>query len=124
MQIDDLIHELTNGKETFDFEIYFSEVFHEKRGFDLLIGNPPYLNFKSYSSADRELYKQLYREVFDGKADLLYYFIFKGMTLANARATCHSSHHDTGLKPNLRQSCESIFRDITASARFWTSVTP
>src|SRR5258708_4209402 len=28
-QIDDLIHELTNGKETFDFEIYFSEVFHK-----------------------------------------------------------------------------------------------
>jgi hypothetical protein len=84
-QIDDLIHELTNGKQTFDFEIYFSEVFHKKCGFDLVVGNPPYLNFKSYSSADRELYKQRYREVFDGKADLLYYFIFKGMTLANAR---------------------------------------
>ncbi|MBE0545116.1 MAG: Eco57I restriction-modification methylase domain-containing protein [Verrucomicrobia bacterium] len=83
-QIDDLIHELTNGKEAFDFEIYFSEVFHKKRGFDLVVGNPPYLNFKSYSSADRELYRQLYREIFDGKADLLYYFIFKGMTLANA----------------------------------------
>ena len=83
-QIDDLIHELTNGKETFDFEIYFSEVFHTKRGFDLVVGNPPYLNFKSYSSADRELYKQRYQEIFDGKADLLYYFIFKGMTLGNA----------------------------------------
>jgi type I restriction-modification system DNA methylase subunit len=41
-QIDDLIHKLTNGKETFDFEIYFSEVFHKKGGFDVLIGNPPY----------------------------------------------------------------------------------
>ena len=41
-EIDNLIHELTNGKEAFDFEIYFSEVFHRKKGFDVLIGNPPY----------------------------------------------------------------------------------
>ncbi len=41
-QIEDTIHELTNGKETFDFEIYFSEVFHRKGGFDVVIANPPY----------------------------------------------------------------------------------
>jgi type I restriction-modification system DNA methylase subunit len=42
-QIDDTIHQLTNGKETFDFEIYFSEVFHRKSGFDVVIANPPYV---------------------------------------------------------------------------------
>jgi len=41
-QIDDLIHDLTNGREVFDFEIYFSEVFHSKQGFDVVIANPPY----------------------------------------------------------------------------------
>lgn len=41
-KIDKLIHELTNGKETFDFEIYFSEVFHSRGGFDVVIANPPY----------------------------------------------------------------------------------
>jgi type I restriction-modification system DNA methylase subunit len=41
-EIDKLIHELTNGNETFDFEIYFSEVFHSKGGFDVVIANPPY----------------------------------------------------------------------------------
>jgi len=41
-QIDDLIHQLTNGKETFDFEIYFSEVFHRGDGFDVVMANPPY----------------------------------------------------------------------------------
>ena len=40
--INDLIHILTNGKEAFDFEIYFSEVFHNHGGFDVVIGNPPY----------------------------------------------------------------------------------
>lgn len=40
-QIDATIKALTKD-ETFDFEIYFSEVFHEKGGFDVVIGNPPY----------------------------------------------------------------------------------
>jgi type I restriction-modification system DNA methylase subunit len=42
-QIENLIQELTNGREAFDFEIYFSEVFHANGGFDILIANPPYL---------------------------------------------------------------------------------
>ena len=29
-QIDQIIKNLTNNKETFDFQVYFSEVFHEK----------------------------------------------------------------------------------------------
>ncbi len=41
-EIDDLIHELTTGRETFDFGIYFSEVFHKANGFDVVIMNPPY----------------------------------------------------------------------------------
>ncbi|MFZ4791179.1 MAG: Eco57I restriction-modification methylase domain-containing protein [Candidatus Competibacteraceae bacterium] len=41
-QIDHLIHQLTKGLEIFDFEIYFSEVFHKKGGFDVVVGNPPY----------------------------------------------------------------------------------
>ena len=41
-EIDDLIYQLTNGKETFDFKIYFSEVFHKRNGFDVVVANPPY----------------------------------------------------------------------------------
>ncbi len=42
-QIDDLISQMTNGHKDFDFEVYFSEVFHEKKGFDVVLGNPPYV---------------------------------------------------------------------------------
>ncbi|MCD5397173.1 MAG: BREX-1 system adenine-specific DNA-methyltransferase PglX, partial [Candidatus Pacebacteria bacterium] len=31
-QIDELINKITNGRKDFDFEVYFSEVFHEKKG--------------------------------------------------------------------------------------------
>ena len=37
-----LISQLTNGEEVFDFEIFFSEVFHGNGGFDVVIANPPY----------------------------------------------------------------------------------
>jgi len=41
-RIDTLISQITNGHKEFDFEIYFSEVFHHKGGFDVVIANPPY----------------------------------------------------------------------------------
>ena len=42
-QIDGLISRLTDGHKEFDFEVYFSEVFHEKGGFDVVTANPPYI---------------------------------------------------------------------------------
>ncbi|PKP59001.1 restriction endonuclease [Candidatus Atribacteria bacterium HGW-Atribacteria-1] len=45
LQIDELISKITNGHKEFDFEVYFSEVFHEKEGFDVVIANPPYISF-------------------------------------------------------------------------------
>jgi len=41
-QIDSLISKISNGHKEFDFEVYFSEVFHKNDGFDVVIGNPPY----------------------------------------------------------------------------------
>ena len=41
-QIEELIEKITGGHKEFDFEVYFSEVFHEKGGFDVVIANPPY----------------------------------------------------------------------------------
>lgn len=43
-KIDDIINQLTNGHKDFDFQIYFSEVFHKKGGFDVVIANPPYID--------------------------------------------------------------------------------
>jgi hypothetical protein len=41
-EIDKLIDAITKEYKGFDFEVYFSEVFHQKGGFDIVIGNPPY----------------------------------------------------------------------------------
>jgi len=57
-QIDELISQITNGHKDFDFEVYFSEVFHEKGGFDVVIANPPYKFLSGKGSPIQELIKQ------------------------------------------------------------------
>ncbi len=54
-QIDELIHELTNGHAVFDYEIYFSEVFHSKGGFDVVIANPPYIDSEAMTKTLKAL---------------------------------------------------------------------
>jgi len=89
-QIDQLIKNLTNNKEVFDFQVYFSEVFHNKKGFDVVIANPPYLEARSPEFSD-EMKKEAQRgtknrwgadsEYITRGADLLIYFLELGTYL-------------------------------------------
>ena len=58
-KINETISKITNGHKEFDFEIYFSEVFHYKKGFDVVIGNPPY-GFRNVLTHEEKKY---YREI-------------------------------------------------------------
>ena len=77
-QIEDTINILTNGKEAFDFEIYFSEVFHRKSGFDVVIANPPY-----GADIDDILYKlrPLYLEATRNYAEIYKMFMQLGLRM-------------------------------------------
>ena len=71
-QINVIISKLTDDNRTFDFEVYFSEVFHEKGGFDVAIANPPYVRqeqLKALKPALQERY-----DCYSGVADLYVYF--------------------------------------------------
>lgn len=85
-QIDDLIHDLTNGREVFDYEIYFSEVFHAKGGFDVVIANPPYVRQEAYKELKPAI-KAMGYECYDGVADLLIYFYERGVKLLHEGGT-------------------------------------
>src|SRR5665213_727191 len=85
-QIDDLIHKLTNGRQAFDFEIYFSEVFHAKGGFDVVIANPPYVRQEKIKELKSALKDEGY-ECFYGVADLLVYFYERGVKLLRGGGT-------------------------------------
>lgn len=66
----------------FEWRFEFPEVLDDKGnfiGFDVVIGNPPYLNFKMYSQEDRSVFKEDFKTIFDGKADIYYYFFEQGL---------------------------------------------
>ena len=64
----------------FDFKVYFSEVFHEKQGFDVVIGNPPYVSVKEISQRDKEKFSDLF-DVGKGRFNLFTLFLEKGHKL-------------------------------------------
>lgn len=85
-QIDEQIQGLVDASEKslghrveFDFQLYFSEVFHQKNGFDIVIGNPPYLNVELVSRADKEYFAQTYR-TFYKRFDVFGLFFELGLT--------------------------------------------
>ncbi len=77
--IQGLIQTITNQAETFDFEVYFSEVFQQQGGFDVVIGNPPYVRQEQIKHL-KDLLKPHYKS-FTGTADLYVFFYEKGLNL-------------------------------------------
>jgi len=83
-QIDGLISQITKGHTEFDFKVYFSEVFHHRGGFDVVIGNPPYIQLqKAYNETQKyaDLYKNQNYETFDRTGDIYCLFYQKGIQL-------------------------------------------
>ena len=64
---------------TFDFHIYFSEVFRANKGFDVVIANPPYVRHETISEMAPFL-RQRYT-VAASRADLLIFFYEEGVNL-------------------------------------------
>jgi len=95
------------GKQFVIWEIDFADVFEEKQGFDIVIGNPPYIRqekisppFRSKKEINLEE-KRKYKEdliesiqiqypflkEFDRKCDYYIYFYFHGLNLLNPKGT-------------------------------------
>ena len=84
-----MISKITKGHKEFDFEVYFSEVFHEKGGFDVVVGNPPYgadipkeqlkqiRRYKDKIHGDQcKMEQKIYNKI---ESEYESYFIFYGM---------------------------------------------
>ena len=70
----------------FDFNLYFHEVFHEKGGFDAVIGNPPYVQLqKALPNSEKLKYADLYKkqnfETFERTGDIYALFYEKGIEI-------------------------------------------
>lgn len=83
IQIDKQIQEaIAVSKQTigyevnFDFELFFSEVFHEKGGFDVVIANPPYVRQEKIKEI-KPLLQTAGFEIYNATSDIYTYFYEK-----------------------------------------------
>lgn len=124
-QIERDIQVLREEKEAFMedhpliWSIEFSEIFFERDGFDIIIGNPPYVRQEEISDPEGKIaspveYKRLLQETIraefpryfkpgeriDGKSDLYTYFYLKSLRLLNEQGVhtfiCSNSWLDVG----------------------------
>ena len=126
-KIDRLIHELTDNQENFDFEIYFSEIFHqqgksERKGFDIVVANPPYIQLqrdggrlaKKYAPSKDKPFKY---ETFDRTGDIYQLFYEKGLKILKQKGMLcfitsnkwmHAGYGAT-LRDYLRKNAQVLF---------------
>jgi hypothetical protein len=76
----DSAEQFAGYKIDFDFKLFFSEVWREKGGFDVVIGNPPYVNIYSIPDNDKTVYNKVYCTAYK-KYDLYVLFFEKGLEL-------------------------------------------
>lgn len=97
----------TKGKQFIIWEIDFADVFQDKKGFDVVIGNPPYIRQENIAPPfmareevtikEKTQYKEAlienirikypFLKKFDKKSDYYIYFHFKGLSLLNPQGT-------------------------------------
>ena len=67
-------------KPYFLWKLEFAEVFKEKGGFDIVIGNPPYIPAEKIPNADKKIYERIFSSAF-GRLNLYILFYEKGLKL-------------------------------------------
>ncbi len=77
------LKEMTRGnreRNFFPWKLYFADVFREKGGFDIVVGNPPYISHDKIPKQDKHQIKKHYLS-YEPFADLYCYFIEKSACL-------------------------------------------
>ena len=110
-RIDDLIHQLTNGKQSFDFDIYFSEIFHANNGFDVVLGNPPYLRIQGIQEDQASILKSLYKAAV-GKFDIYVLFVERALKLIKPRGIVFFIHPHRFLTADYGRGLKAVLDQV------------
>ncbi len=111
--------DLAKEKCFFHWELEFPDIFFdqqgqplgEKAGFDVVIGNPPYVR-QEQLSADKPYFRQSY-QVFHGNADLFVYFFAQGLKLLRKDGVLAFISSNAWLRANYATSLRRYLRTET-----------
>ena len=72
-------------RDFFPWGLYFSEVFSEKGGFDIVLGNPPYIGEKGHKELFQPVKNANLGKYYLGKMDYFYFFFHLALNLARTK---------------------------------------
>jgi len=77
-----IFNKIHANKNFFLWKLYFIEIFQGQPGFDILIGNPPYIGEKDNKSKFQNVRNaSSLKKFYQGKMDLFYFFFHQGINL-------------------------------------------
>lgn len=74
-------------RDFFPWSLYFAEVFTDKGGFDIVVGNPPYIGEKGHKQLFTEIKKANLKKYYKGKMDYFYFFFHLALDLCRAKGS-------------------------------------
>ncbi len=105
----------------FDWEIMFPDIFIDetpsKRGFDIVIGNPPYIQLQDNGGALANIYKDCGFETFVGTGDIYYLFYEKAWQLLSNDGILAYITSKTWMRTKAGEKIRSFFYDKTNPLR-------
>ena len=67
----------------------FKDVFdRENSGFDIIVGNPPYIGYGKIDAKEKSFLEQIYSNIYTGLNDYYYFFIWRAYELLNEKGVC------------------------------------
>ena len=107
------LHGWQANEDVFVWQVEFPEVFQEG-GFDMVIGNPPYLNHKrEYVKTLKPTFKVLFPEVYTGTADVYVYFYKRGVELLRLSGILTYISSNTFLRVKFGKKLRKFLTDKT-----------
>lgn len=95
----------------FDFNIVFSEVFHVSGGFDVVLGNPPYLRIQNISDQQASVLKRLYKAAV-GKFDIYVLFVERALTLIRPKGVIFFIHPHRFLTADYGKGLKAVLDNV------------
>jgi len=111
-ELDTIEIDVVRGLRSLDFfqwHLHFNDVFQQKGGFDVVIGNPPYVRHEQIKALKPALQEEY--ECYTGTADLFVYFFERGFRLlkpnGNLTYICSNKYMRSGYGEKLRKFLSS-----------------
>ena len=98
----------------FDFELFFSEVWHQKGGFDVVIGNPPYVQIQNFSGKEiQKTWEKQNYETFAKTGDIYCLFYEKGFRLLRKYGVLAFITSNKWMRANYGEKLRNFFTQKT-----------